>query len=639
MAFPHRPPRKKLTAEDYQVAWIAPLPAVELDPARLMLDEEHETPSYDTYHDESSYYYGEIHGHAVVIATLSGGGFTGNVNAARLTGPLFKSFPNIRMTFLVGIGGGVPSDSADIRLGDVVVGFLESGKSPCVYYDFGKDKPEGYELKGPEIPAPSHRILSGLVKLVSDHRLGRAQFGDQLNRLRQHSTPDLRSKYALPPGETDRLFVTDYQHQRGDADCGGCDQTKVVTRRSRPEKERENLIFHQGRIATGNSVVKNAKRRDDISKQCGGVLCIEMEAAGVAVNGNCLVIRGISDYADSHKNDAWKDCAAGHAAAFTRELLRVIPFGPIGQVHHKAPSPKPHSPHVPLVTNQLRHQAKSEAPFSSLWLGSNILFATPLYNLIASSTSDVDATRQKAEEDEAIATLGYSQANSIRHNMTRPADGTCQWIFTHQGFKGWFDGSNRDHFQGLALVRGSPGAGKSTVMLEASSRASTMAPDSAVASFFFSAKGGPTAQSLLSLYKSLLSQLLPHYPESRERFSKLQTRKSVCGNEQEWTEIQLGHFLHDIKVNFICTSTHSMCIKVLTTDFDLSGSLEKTTVKGPSFSSMASTNAAQTSNPRLTIGDASPLRRTRQEFSLMCASRQEVSLTSLSAIVWKSRLR
>lgn len=104
------------------------------------------------------------------------------------------------------------------------------------------------------------------------------------------------------------MFAADHKHQQDEADCGGCDQTRVVTRRRRHEEEREKLFFHQGRIATGNSVVKNGKRRDDISKQCGGVLCIEMEAAGVAVNGDCLAIRGISDYAGWHKSDIWKDC-------------------------------------------------------------------------------------------------------------------------------------------------------------------------------------------------------------------------------------------------------------------------------------------------------------------------------------------
>lgn len=49
-----------------------------------------------------------INGHAVVVATCPQGK-AGNVNAGRLTGSMFKTFPNIRMAVLVGIGGGIPS--------------------------------------------------------------------------------------------------------------------------------------------------------------------------------------------------------------------------------------------------------------------------------------------------------------------------------------------------------------------------------------------------------------------------------------------------------------------------------------------------------------------------------------------------
>lgn len=61
--------------------------------------------------------------------------------------------------------------------------------------------------------------------------------------------------------------------------------------------------------------------RDQISAKCDGVLCVDMEAADVNANRRCLFIRGISDYADSHKNDIWRFHAAGNAAALTRELL------------------------------------------------------------------------------------------------------------------------------------------------------------------------------------------------------------------------------------------------------------------------------------------------------------------------------
>ena len=73
---------------------------VGLLPARLMLDKEHPTPSYNTHYNENTYIYGTINGHTVVVATYPRGE-TGNINARRLTGPIFKTFPNIRMAVLV----------------------------------------------------------------------------------------------------------------------------------------------------------------------------------------------------------------------------------------------------------------------------------------------------------------------------------------------------------------------------------------------------------------------------------------------------------------------------------------------------------------------------------------------------------
>jgi nucleoside phosphorylase len=50
-----------------------------------------------------------------------------------------------------------------------------------------------------------------------------------------------------------------------------------------------------------------------------------MEAAGLVDRFPCLVIRGICDYADSHKNDQWQRYAASTAAAFAVELLGHVP--------------------------------------------------------------------------------------------------------------------------------------------------------------------------------------------------------------------------------------------------------------------------------------------------------------------------
>ena len=118
---------------------------VEILPARLMLDEKHPTPLYNTHYDENTYICGTINGHAVVVATYPQGE-TGNVNAGRLTGLMFKTFPNIRMAVLVGIGGGIsyPNVSKDplddIHLGDVIVGWPGDGKPACVYHNRGRSK-------------------------------------------------------------------------------------------------------------------------------------------------------------------------------------------------------------------------------------------------------------------------------------------------------------------------------------------------------------------------------------------------------------------------------------------------------------------------------------------------------------------
>jgi nucleoside phosphorylase len=71
-------------------------------------------------------------------------------------------------------------------------------------------------------------------------------------------------------------------------------------------------------------VITHGVTRDRLRKELG-VICFEMEAAGLMDNFPCLVIRGICDYADSHKNKRWQPYAAATAAAYAKELLSIIP--------------------------------------------------------------------------------------------------------------------------------------------------------------------------------------------------------------------------------------------------------------------------------------------------------------------------
>jgi len=92
-------------------------------------------------------------------------------------------------------------------------------------------------------------------------------------------------------------------------------------------------MIHYGTIASGNQVMRYATERDEISKKLGGVLCFEMEAAGLMNRFPCLVIRGICDYADSHKNKRWQPYAAATAAVYAKELLSVISAAEVVKTH------------------------------------------------------------------------------------------------------------------------------------------------------------------------------------------------------------------------------------------------------------------------------------------------------------------
>ncbi|OAL47368.1 purine and uridine phosphorylase [Pyrenochaeta sp. DS3sAY3a] len=333
----------RLNTLDYHVAWICPLPDVELPSSRFMFDEVHLTPDYDTRQDSNQYYCGKMAGHNVVMATLPLG-YSGYHHAGRLSSALLSTFSNIRIALIVGIGGGVPSPEPcenpleDVHLGDVVVGWSRDGKAACIHYGWNRDKgntePEilGTMEKGDWI------LGQGLAKLASDHESGESDFQDHMRRLKNDS------RFAHPGLEHDRLFHNYIDHQ-GEyrSSCDNCSRNPfaLVKRPPRTNKHKERFVFHQGKIASGNSVIKDGKRRDKVSEICGGVLCIEMEAVGVDVNRKYLVIRGISDYADSHKNDIWKLYAAGNAAVFSKELLCKIK--PITLQHETATYPGEHS--------------------------------------------------------------------------------------------------------------------------------------------------------------------------------------------------------------------------------------------------------------------------------------------------------
>ncbi|THY14688.1 hypothetical protein D6C84_00365 [Aureobasidium pullulans] len=88
--------------------------------------------------------------------------------------------------------------------------------------------------------------------------------------------------------------------------------------------------IHFGRIASGNVVMKSGEYRDRHSRE-EGVIAFEMEAAGIWSRMACIVMKGVCDYADSHKNKRFQKYAAATAAACARAVLEELPAVSSGQ--------------------------------------------------------------------------------------------------------------------------------------------------------------------------------------------------------------------------------------------------------------------------------------------------------------------
>lgn len=62
-------------------------------------------------------------------------------------------------------------------------------------------------------------------------------------------------------------------------------------------------------IASGDAVLRSAEHRDRTSKETEA-LAFEMEGAGVWEVVPALVVKGVCDHADSHKDKSWQNYAA-----------------------------------------------------------------------------------------------------------------------------------------------------------------------------------------------------------------------------------------------------------------------------------------------------------------------------------------
>lgn len=319
------PPRQSLSRDHYTVGWICAI-ITEYVAAQLFLDEEHEQPDDVTTHDNNHYTLGKVGKHNVVIAVLPYGQY-GTTSAAAVGRDMLHSFPNVRIGLMVGIGGGAPSDKHDIRLGDIVVSIPGNGKGGVSQNDFGKNiQGQNFQLTG-FLNQPPLVLLAAVNGLMAKYEIRAHQLEETINSILEKN-PRLRKKYIRPDPGSDRLYQSGFLHPENEANCSAaCDKdpSNLKTRTPRTEYE-DNPAIHYGLITSGNQLMKNAELRDEFAKKMD-VLCFEMEAAGLVNHFPCLVIRGICDYSDTHKNKEWQGYAAMAAAAYAKDLLSQIAPG------------------------------------------------------------------------------------------------------------------------------------------------------------------------------------------------------------------------------------------------------------------------------------------------------------------------
>jgi nucleoside phosphorylase len=310
-----------LSHEEYTVGWVCALP-LEMTAAKAMLDETHSNLSQPAT-DHNTYTLGKISGHNVVITCLPSGVY-GTTPAAVVVSNMSSTFPRIQFGLMVGIGGGVPcnDNGTDIRLGDVVVSKPTGSYGGVVQYDRGKVTSGGQLKLSGMLNQPPQVLLTSVAQLQAHQMSGKNHSIATILSERQGQIHDLKAIFACPGREQDQLFRSTYDHMKPeDSTCVKCDKQQLVHREQRASKEPE---IHYGLIASGNQVMKDGQTRDNLVQE-HGILCFEMEAAGLMNQLPCLVIRGICDYSDSHKNKQWQGYAALTAAAYGKMLLSVVP--------------------------------------------------------------------------------------------------------------------------------------------------------------------------------------------------------------------------------------------------------------------------------------------------------------------------
>ncbi|KAK6540856.1 hypothetical protein TWF694_008239 [Orbilia ellipsospora] len=500
---------RQLTHDDYTVGWICALSDTELVAATAMLDHDHPMLPTSDSQDMNCYFFGSIGDHNVVIACLPEE-TTGKVSAAIVAKDMIRSFKSIRFGLLVGVGGGAPyysgaygddleaeklensdseeetfEDIRDIRLGDVVISLQSKSTEAVVQYDFGKSV-QGKEFihAGGKLNKPPNIVLSAVAKIKAEHKRKNHKIPELLSKMRSENP--LMDKFRYPGLAKDLLFKSNILHVDERRSCKvGCGPLDVnlVKRKDRGDNAPR---LHYGTIGSADQVMKDAILRDKWAEK-EKIMCFEMEAAGLIDSFPCIVIRGICDYADSHKSKIWQPYAAATAAAYAKELLLVIPGQGIMNL-----------PPIALATSKIIQQLGT-------W-------------------------RKSDEEEKCLQAFRTTIYESQKNSNPDREDETCLWCLNDKRFLNWRDRSTSC----LLWITADPGCGKSVLSKAlVDERLLDSTPNDTTICYFFFKDTSEEQRSLVSALAALLHQLfkskagqktikhaLPAFRENKDNISR-----------------------------------------------------------------------------------------------------------------------
>jgi hypothetical protein len=188
-----------------------------------------------------------------------------------------------------------------------------------IQYDFGKTIEKGQFIHNGSLNKPPTVLRTAVSKLRAIHERKDSAASLYVSKMLK-SYPRMQRRFQHPGLENDQLFDSDYGHSDSRKTCLDCDKSRMPRREPRATND---PVIHYGLIASANQVMRDGATRERLRQEYG-ILCFEMEAAGLMDDFPCLVIRGICDYSDTHKNKRWQAYSAATAAAYAKELLETI---------------------------------------------------------------------------------------------------------------------------------------------------------------------------------------------------------------------------------------------------------------------------------------------------------------------------